>query len=98
MDELGGRSDQEIGIHALTIVHLCTSIIAMNGNEFLRKLRALGKAKNLSLELISKRGKGSHQTIVFGGKKSVIRNLPDELKTGTLAAMCAQLGIKKEDL
>ena len=69
----------------------------MNGNEFLRKIRSLAKMQGLSITIES-RGKGSHQTITFGAKKTVIRHLPDELKTSTLKAMCDQLGIRKEEL
>ncbi|MGH8121686.1 MAG: type II toxin-antitoxin system HicA family toxin [Rudaea sp.] len=70
----------------------------MNGNEFLRRLKAIAKARSLSLVIDSKQGKGSHQTILFGAKRTTIRHLPDELKTGTLNAMCKQLGLRKEEL
>lgn len=45
-----------------------------------------------------KRGKGSHVTLYFGERLTVVRNAKDELKTGTLHAMCKQLGIEKTDL
>jgi len=70
----------------------------MNGNEFLRRLRILAKARGVVVMLDSRRGKGSHQTIMFGNKHTTIRHLPDELKTGTLNAMCKQLGIRREEL
>jgi mRNA interferase HicA len=70
----------------------------MNGNEFLRRLKAIAKARGLTLAIDSRQGKGSHQTIFFGDKRTTIRHLPDELKTGTLNAMCKQLGIRKEEL
>ncbi len=44
------------------------------------------------------RGKGSHQTVYFGAAFTILRNPKDELKTGTLHAMCTQLGIKVSDL
>jgi mRNA interferase HicA len=34
----------------------------------------------------------------FGDKRTVVRNLKDELKTGTFHAMLKQLGIKDSDL
>ena len=37
-------------------------------------------------------------TLYFGAVFTVVRNPKDELKTGTLRAMCAQLGIKPTDL
>lgn len=46
---------------------------------------------------IEERGKGSHSTIEHGDRFTIIRNLKDELKTGTLNAMLKQLGISKKE-
>ncbi|MBI5751349.1 MAG: type II toxin-antitoxin system HicA family toxin [Hydrogenophilales bacterium] len=70
----------------------------MTGNEFIRKVKALGKARKLAVTLNASRGKGSHQTLYFGTAFTIVRNPKDELKTGTFHAMCAQLGIKPNDL
>jgi mRNA interferase HicA len=70
----------------------------MTGNEFFRRLKALGKARGIPVLRDASRGKGSHETVYFGPKFSVLRNPKDELKTGTLHAMCSQLGIKTSDL
>ena len=70
----------------------------MTGHEFIRKLKALAKARQVAVRLDSSRGKGSHQTLYFGSAFAIIRNSKDELKTGTFHAMCAQLGIKAIDL
>lgn len=70
----------------------------MTGNEFIRKVRALGKRREIAVVLDASRGKGSHQTLYFGSAFTVVRNLKDELKTGTLHGMCAQIGIKVLDL
>lgn len=70
----------------------------MTGNEFVRKVKALGRARGVPVVLNAARGKGSHQTLHFGVVFTVVRNLKDELKTGTLHAMCSQLGIKVTDL
>lgn len=70
----------------------------MTGNEFIRKLKALGKARGLAVTLDASRGKGSHQSLYFGTAFTVVRNPKDELKTGTFHAMCSQLGIKPGDL
>jgi mRNA interferase HicA len=71
---------------------------AMTGNEFIRKVKALGKVRKVTVVLNASRGKGSHQTFYFGTNFTVVRNPKDELKTGTFHAMCAQLGIKAGDL
>jgi len=46
----------------------------------------------------AERGKGSHGTLYFGSRFAVVRNLKDELKTGTLHAMLKQLGLTLEDI
>jgi mRNA interferase HicA len=70
----------------------------MTGNEFIRKVKVMGKMRGKPVRLDATRGKGSHQTLFFGSAFTVVRNPKDELKTGTLHAMCAQLGIKHSDL
>ncbi|MSQ72453.1 MAG: type II toxin-antitoxin system HicA family toxin [Betaproteobacteria bacterium] len=70
----------------------------MTGNEFIRRLKKLGKRGGVTVTLNTARGKGSHQTLYYGGMFTVVRNPQDELKTGTFHAMCSQLGIKPKDL
>ncbi len=70
----------------------------MTGNEFIRKVKALGKRRDVGVRLDASRRKGSHQTLYLGSVFTIVRNPKDELKTGTFHAMCAQLGIKPSDL
>ncbi|MBU4345293.1 MAG: type II toxin-antitoxin system HicA family toxin [Proteobacteria bacterium] len=44
------------------------------------------------------RGKGSHGTLFYGEKFTIVRNPKDELKTGTIHAMIEQLGLTLDDL
>jgi mRNA interferase HicA len=60
--------------------------------------RNAGKGEGITVRLDKKRGKGSHQTLYFGQRKTIIRNPKDELKTGTYHAMLKQLGISEKDL
>lgn len=69
----------------------------MKGSEFVRKLKALGKQKGISVQIQQRRGKGSHSTLFYGKRFTIIRNLKDELKTGTYSAMLKQLGIDDKD-
>ena len=69
----------------------------MKGSEFIKKVKKLAKAKGLKFEIDSSRGKGSHITLYYGEKYTVVRNLKDELKTGTYKAMLNQLGIKENE-
>jgi len=70
----------------------------VQGSEFIRKTQMLAKARGLSWRLDEKRGKGSHVTLYFGERMTVVRNPKDELKSGTLHAMCRQLDIRKDEL
>ena len=58
----------------------------MKGSEFLKRLKALAERK------------GSHGALYVNGQKTIVRNLKDELKTGTIHGMLKQLGIKESDL
>jgi mRNA interferase HicA len=70
----------------------------MKGSEFIRKLKKLAKTRNIEVRIDKKRGKGSHLTLYFGDRFTIIRNLKDELKTGTYRAMLSQLGIREDEL
>lgn len=70
----------------------------VTGNEFIRKVKVLGKARRAAVVLNASRGRGRHQTLYFGTAFTIVRNPKDELKTGTFHAMCSQLGIKPGDL
>jgi len=54
----------------------------MNGNELLKKLRKLAKAKGLSLGTINERGKGSHITIKMGDRRTTMKDRKKEIGKG----------------
>jgi mRNA interferase HicA len=70
----------------------------MRGNELIKKVGILGKERGVRVYVDKKRGRGSHQTLYFGERKTIIRNPKDELKTGTYHAMLKQLDISEKDL
>jgi len=70
----------------------------MRGNEFLRKIRRLCNKRGMRFEWHPNLGKGSHGILVVGDRRTVLRNIKDELKTGTLHGMLKQLGLTKGDL
>jgi mRNA interferase HicA len=47
---------------------------------------------------VPERGKGNHGTLYYGDKLTIVRNPKDELKTGTLHAMLAQIGLTLTEL
>ena len=69
----------------------------VNGNEFIKTIKKIGKRNSVTVRFTSQRGKGSHGTLFYGVQFTVVRNLKDELKTGTLNGMLKQLGISKKE-
>jgi mRNA interferase HicA len=72
--------------------------VRMKGSEFIRKIKKLAKKRGIEAYVDKKRGKGSHVTLYFGDRLTIVRNQSDELKTGTLKAMLKQLDLKENDI
>jgi mRNA interferase HicA len=70
----------------------------VRGSEFLRKVRKAARRNGLGYQWLPERGSGSHRTLYLGGNFTVVKDLKKEIGPGLLAAMCQQLGIRKEDL
>ena len=70
----------------------------MTGNEFIRKVRRLGRQRGVKVVFVAERGKGSHGTLYYGEKLTIVRNPKDDLKTGTLHAMLTQLSLTLREL
>lgn len=70
----------------------------MKGNEFIKRVKDLAKKRGVEAKVDKKRGKGSHVTLYFDNRFTIVRSPKDELKTGTLMAMLKQLEITKEEL
>ncbi len=68
-------------------------MIFMRRDEFIKKIKALGKNEGVDVRVDEKRGKGSHLTLFYGSKQTTIPK--GELKRGTLLAILKQLGIDK---
>ncbi|NEN98937.1 MAG: type II toxin-antitoxin system HicA family toxin [Moorea sp. SIO3I7] len=70
----------------------------MKGSEFIRRVKKLARERGLESRVDKKRGKGSHVTLYFGDRFTIVRNPKDELKTGTLKAMLRQLGLQEDEI
>jgi mRNA interferase HicA len=60
-------------------------------------VRKLGRRRGINVVFVHERGKGSHGTLYYGGRFTIVRNPKDELKTGALHAMLTQLGLTRGD-
>ena len=70
----------------------------MTGNELIRKLKKHGRRHGVHVELLPRRGKGSHGTLVYGSRFTILRNPKDELKKSALHGILKQLDLKLEEL
>ncbi len=70
----------------------------VNGHEFIRRARKLGHRTDNPVRFVEHRGKGSHATLYFGVRFTIVQDRRKDLRKGTFHAMCRQLGIDPEDL
>jgi mRNA interferase HicA len=82
----------------LKLGQICPILTLVRGAELVRRVRRIGRRRGVAVELVPERGKGSHGTLYFGDRFTIVRNLKDELKSGTLHAMLKQLGLTLQDL
>jgi mRNA interferase HicA len=75
-----------------------TEILLVTGAEFIRKVKKLGRRRGVPVVFVVERGKGSHGTLYFGDRLSIIKHRATELKPGLLHAMLKQLGLTLDDL
>jgi len=51
----------------------------VNGNELLKRLRRLARDRNLQLKLVRERGNGSHATLHFGTRFTILKDRKKEI-------------------
>ena len=70
----------------------------MTGNEFIRRLRPLGRRKGAAVQIEKKRGKGSHVTVYFGSRKAVLKDPKKEMGRGLFRSVCRHLDVDPDEL
>jgi predicted RNA binding protein YcfA (HicA-like mRNA interferase family) len=70
----------------------------VTGAEFIRRIKKLGRRRGVVVEYVVERGKGSHGTLYFGSRLTIVKHRKAELGPGLLNAMLKQLGLTLEDL
>ena len=69
----------------------------ITGREFIQRVSELGAARVVPVGVEAKRGKGSHITLYYGPRKTVVKDLRKEIAPGLLSAMLRQLGLARRD-
>jgi mRNA interferase HicA len=70
----------------------------MTGNEFLRRIKRLGRAHDIAVRFDPSPGKGSHGALYYGGRRTTLKDLRKEIGPGLLRDMLVQLGLTRRDL
>jgi hypothetical protein len=70
----------------------------MNGREFERKIKNLGRKRGIAVAFDRERGKGSHGRLYYGNRFTTLKDRNKEIGPGLLNAMLTQLGLTKTDL
>jgi len=70
----------------------------MRGDEFERKIRKVGRKRNVPVSFDAGHGKGSHGRLYYGGRFTTLKDRKKEIGPGLLNAMLTHLGLEKSDL
>ena len=70
----------------------------MNGHEFERKIKRIGRDRGVTVSFDAGHGKGSHGRLYYGDRFTTLKDRRKEIGPGLLKAMLDQLGLTKADL
>lgn len=70
----------------------------MNGHEFEKKIKRIGRQRGVLVSFDSGHGKGSHGRLYFGDRFTTLKDRRKEIGPGLLKAMLDQLGLTRTDL
>jgi len=70
----------------------------MNGNEFERRIRNLGRRRGVPVSIDRSHGKGSHGRLYYGDRFTTLKDRKKEIGPGLFKAMLDHLGLTKDDL
>ena len=70
---------------------------AVRGRDFIQRVTELGRERNVTVRVDAKRGKGSHVTLYYGDRKTVVKDRRKEVGPGLQSAMIRQLGLVPSD-
>lgn len=79
-------------------MHFCARVPSVNGREFIARVKRLTRRNRIAVQFDRTRGKGSHGTLYYGDRFTVVKDRRKPLKTGTLRGMCKQFGIDPSKL
>jgi hypothetical protein len=73
-------------------------VTPVNGSEFGRRIKRLGRKRGVATSFDPGHGKGSHGRLYYGARFTTLKDRKKEIGPGLLNAMLGQLGLTKSDL
>jgi len=70
----------------------------MNGAQFIKRIKRLGRQNGIAVRLDAEHGKGSHGRLYYGSAFTTVKDRKKEIGRSLLAAMCRQLGVRPTDI
>ena len=70
----------------------------MTGDEFVKRIRKLGRERGGEVRFDPRTGKGSHGRLYFGNRFTTVKDRRKDLGQGQLPAMLRQLGLSRDDV
>lgn len=70
----------------------------MTAGEFIRRIQALGASRGVLVRFDKTRGKGSHGTLYYGDRFTVVKDRRKECGPGLIGKMLADLGLSRRYL
>ena len=67
----------------------------VNGREFIRKVRKIGRKAGVIVHVKTRSGKGSHVALWYGDRRTVVKH--GGINVSLLRSMLADLGISRDD-
>ena len=61
---------------------------SMTGNEFLRRIKRLGRQRGIAVRFDQRHGKGSHGTLHYGSRKTTLKDLRKEKSAPVCCTPC----------
>jgi mRNA interferase HicA len=67
----------------------------MNGAEFIRRVRKIGRKQDIKVRFEPRPGKGSHGRLYYGDQFTTVKDRKKEIGPGLLAKMLRDLGLNR---
>ncbi len=69
----------------------------MNGRDFIERVFGIGRERGVPVRIDTERGKGSHVTLYYGSRFTIVKDRRKDIGPGLLSAMIRQPGLVRND-